>query len=100
MDRLTFFMLRPRVLLLIFLLLLSFTWLFSSGLWKRAKTGWDADKSEPRQIADSPLKKMKLKAADAKLFVQQEGYNETICFLVDMNQKSPSRYFVHHEPDS
>lgn len=95
MDRLTFFMLRPRVLLLIFLLLFSFTWLFSSGLWKRAKTGWDADKSEPRQIADSPLKKMKLKAADAKLFVQQQGYNETICFLVDMSPASgQNRFFI------
>jgi L,D-transpeptidase catalytic domain len=96
MDRLTFFMLKPRVLLLIFLLLLSFTWLFSSGILKTAKPGWAAAKPEPRQIADSPLKKMRLNAAEAKLFVQQKGYNEAICFLVDMSLSSgQNRFFIY-----
>jgi L,D-transpeptidase catalytic domain len=89
-------MLKPRTLLLIFFLLLSFTWLFSSGLWKRSKTGWAADKPELHQLADPSLKKMHLKAVDAKLFVQHKGYNETICFLVDMSLPSgQARLFVY-----
>jgi hypothetical protein len=81
-------MLKPRSLLLIFFLLLSFTWLFSSGLWKRTKTSWAAESPKPHKLADPSLKKMQLKAADSKLFVQQKGYNEAICFLVDMSLPS------------
>ena len=66
-------MFKPRTLLLIFFLLLSFTWLFSSGLWKRAKTSWVVENPAPRKPADSFIKKMQLKAVDAKLFAQQKG---------------------------
>lgn len=95
-------MLRPRNLLLIFFILLSFTWLFSSGLWKRTETAWAADKRgqhEPDsyRVADYSLKKLKLKAADAKLFVKQKGYNDNICFLADMSLPSgQNRFFVYN----
>lgn len=89
-------MLKPRSLLLIFFLLLSFTWLFSSGLWKSAKTGRVADSPTPHQLDDPSIKKMQLKVADAKRFVQQKGYNEIICFLVDMSLPSgQNRLFVY-----
>jgi hypothetical protein len=87
---------KPRSLLLISFLLLSFTWLFSSGVWKSAKTGWAAGIPESHKFADPSLKKMQLKAADAKLFVQQKGYNEAICILVDMSLPSGRvRLFVY-----
>ena len=39
---------------------------------------------------------MQLKAADAKLFVNQKGYNDAICFLVDMSLSSgQNRFFVY-----
>jgi hypothetical protein len=86
-------MLKPKILLLIFFLLLSFTWLFSSGLWKRTKTGWI--KEFPR--AYSLPEKTKLKAAAAKSFAQQKGYNNTICFLVDMSLPSgQNRFFIYN----
>ena len=89
-------MLQPRVLLLIFFLLISLTWLFSSGIWERTKAGLAADKPEPHKLADPLLKKLQLKAADAKLFVQQKGYNEVICFLADMSLPSgQNRFFVY-----
>jgi L,D-transpeptidase catalytic domain len=87
---------KPRSLLLIFFLLLSFTWLFSSVVWKRTKTGWVPDSPKPRELNDPSLKKMQIKAVDARLFVQQKGYNETICFLVDMGLPSgQNRLFVY-----
>jgi L,D-transpeptidase catalytic domain len=88
-------MMKPRSLLLIFFLLLSFTWLLSSGVWKIAKTSWAAE--SPKPVADPSFKKTQLKAADAKLFVQEKGYNETICILVDMSLPSgQARLFVYN----
>ena len=89
-------MLKTRTLQLIFFLLLSFAWLSSSGLWNRTKTSWAADKPEQHKLADHSFKKLQLKAADAKLFVQQKGYNDAICFLVDMSLPSgQNRFFVY-----
>jgi len=89
-------MFNPRILLLLFFLLLSLTWLFSSGLWKRTKAGWAADKPKHHKLAEPSLKKLQLKAADAKLFVNQKGYNDAICFLVDMSLSSgQNRFFVY-----
>jgi len=89
-------MLKPRILLLIFFLLLSFTWLFSSGLWKRTKSGWAAEKPGHHKLAGHSLKKLQVKAGDAKLFVQQKGYNDAICFLVDMSLPSgQNRFFIY-----
>jgi len=89
-------MLKPRTLLLIFILLLSFTWLFSSGVWKRDETGWVPDSPKLHEPANSFIRKMQLKATDAKLFVEKNRYNETICFLVDMSLPSgKDRLFVY-----
>lgn len=90
-------MLKPRILLLIFFLLLSFTWLFSSGLWKRTKAGQAEDNPKSYALINSSLEKAKLKAAYAKLFTKQKGYNDNICFLVDMSLPSgQNRFFVYN----
>lgn len=89
-------MFKPRTLLLIFLLLISFTWLFSSGTWNQAKTSWMAKSPSPVKHADPFTRKMQLKAVDAKLFARQNGFNEKICFLVDMSLPSGrDRLFVY-----
>jgi len=86
-----------RTLLLIVFLLLSCTWLFSSGLWKKINTRWVVEKQSHHETAAPSLKKMQLHAANAKLFTKQAGYNETICFLVDMSLPSgQNRFFVYH----
>ncbi|HKO79494.1 MAG TPA: murein L,D-transpeptidase catalytic domain family protein [Chitinophagaceae bacterium] len=90
-------MLKPKILLLIFFLLLSLTWLFSSDLWKRTKTGWAVDNPKSYLVTNSSLEKAKLKAVAAKLFVKQKGYNDNICFLVDMSLSSgQNRFFVYN----
>ena len=89
-------MFKPRTLLLIFFLLLSLTWLFSSGLWKRTKAGWADDQPARHELIDHSFKKLQLKAADAKIFVQRKEYNDAICFLVDMSLPTgQNRFFVY-----
>lgn len=90
-------MLKPRILLLIFFLLLSFTWLFSSGLWKRTKAGSAEDNPKSYPFTNPSLEKAKLKAASVKLFAKQKGYNDNICFLADMSLPSgQNRFFVYN----
>jgi len=89
-------MLKPQRLLLIFFLLLSFTWLFSSGIWERVKIFRAVSKPEAHELADPFFNRLNLKAAEAKVFAQQKGYNETICFLVDMSLPSgQNRFFIY-----
>ncbi|HKZ66927.1 MAG TPA: murein L,D-transpeptidase catalytic domain family protein [Chitinophagaceae bacterium] len=90
-------MFNPRILVLIFFLLLSFTWLFSSGFWKRTKSGWTVARFERHELTDPSLKKLQLKAANAKLFVKQKEYNDAICFFVDMSLPSgQKRFFIYN----
>jgi hypothetical protein len=91
-----FFMFRPRILLLFFVLLLSFGWLSSSGFWKRNKTGWPGNKPRQHELATGSIEKMRLKAIAAKTFITQNNYNDSACFLVDMSLASgQKRFFVY-----
>jgi hypothetical protein len=92
---------KPRILLLIFFLLLSITWLFSSGFWKRTKASWVAGSSQQHErdsyrVPDPSLKKMQLKAVDAKRFIRLKGFNQAICLFVDMSLPSgQNRFFIY-----
>lgn len=87
-------MFKPRILLLIFSLLVSFTWLFSSGLIGKVKAG-NPNRSN-YTLTTVSAKKLQLKANEARLFVNQKGYNDNICFLIDMSLHSgQNRFFVY-----
>lgn len=87
-------MFKTRILLLIFFLLVSITWLFSSGLIKKVKAGHPHHSNHT--LTTTSAKKLQLKANEARLFVQQKGYNDIICFLVDMSLHSgQNRFFVY-----
>ncbi|HEY6503443.1 MAG TPA: murein L,D-transpeptidase catalytic domain family protein [Chitinophagaceae bacterium] len=89
-------MLRPKALLLFFVLVLSFAWLSSSGLWKRTTAGWTGNPPEEHEPSDHTMKKLRLKTKDAAAFIKQNNYNNNICFLVDMNLPSgQNRFFVY-----
>jgi hypothetical protein len=95
--RLTFFMFRYKTLLLFFIFILLLGWLSSSGIWKRNKANLLSHKVKQHELTKRPLKKMQLKAAEAKKFIAQKNYNETICFLVDMSLSSgQNRFFVYN----
>ena len=87
-------MFRPTSLLLAFLLLLSFTWLFSSGILKKALTNHRevivADKK-------ASIAKLQRKAVDIKRYAAEKGFNDRICFMVDMSIPSgQERFFVYN----
>jgi hypothetical protein len=89
-------MFRPRTLLLLFICIFSFAWLSSSGLWKKAKSGWVSRHPKNHELALPYLEKMKSKAELAKTFVLQKGYNSSICLLIDMSLPSgQNRFFVY-----
>ena len=89
-------MFRPRILLLLPVLLLSFAWLTSSGYWKRAKTARISSKPIEHKLTIDSKEKMQLKATEAITFIHQKNYNESICFLVDMSLPSnQNRFFVY-----
>jgi hypothetical protein len=89
-------MFKSRTFLLKLFLLASFTWLSSSGLLKRAKANQAISKSNQHDLTQPAIRKLQLKAADAKKFVQQNEYNDVICFLIDMSPSSgQNRFFVY-----
>jgi len=87
---------KPRILLLVFILVLVVSWLSSFGVWKRVKSSWAADHPERYEISEPYFEKMKLKAKEAKSFIFRKNYNADICFLVDMSLHSgQNRFFVY-----
>jgi hypothetical protein len=89
-------MFRTRTILLLFILVLSLAWFSSSGIWKRNKPNWIGYSKAPHKPPVSSFEKSREKAKEAKNFVQQNNYNESICFLVDMSIPSgQNRFFVY-----
>lgn len=89
-------MFRTRTLLLVFVLVFSFAWLSSSGIWKRNKANWIGNSTRPYELSDKSLEKMRRKADGARQFVTSHNYNDNICFLVDMSLPSgQNRFFVY-----
>ena len=90
-------MFRTRAILLFFALLLSLSWLSTSGLWKRVKTRLSCNEPVKDLSAKKISDKLSLKAAEAKYFVKKKEYNGEICFLVDMSMSSgKNRFFVYN----
>lgn len=85
-----------RFLLLTAAIITAVTWFANSTLWKKTKA-LHLPKSETHFPASDRIeKKLELKAAAARSFVKQNGYNENICFLIDMSLASgQNRFFVY-----
>lgn len=89
-------MFRPGIFLLSFILIFSFAWLSSSGYWKKAKATWIGSKPKEYRFTVGAREKMQLKAAEARAFIERNNYNESVCFLVEMNLPSgQNRFFVY-----
>ena len=85
-----------RSLLLFFILILSISWFTSSGVWKRAKSIHSESPAKSLSISNALLKMLKQKAAEAKIFINSNNYNDQICFLIDMSLPSgDNRFFVY-----
>jgi hypothetical protein len=89
-------MLKPRILLLTFILLLSFAWLTTTGVWKVSIAHSGCNVPSERVLPTTALQKMQQKAGLAKQFVKNKSYNTNICFLIDMSLSSgQNRFFVY-----
>ncbi len=89
-------MFRPRTLLLLFILILSFAWLSSSGIWKKTKVNLIGSSPEKHTLTAATIKKIREKAGDAASFIKEKKFNPAICFLVDMSLPSgQNRFFVY-----
>lgn len=89
-------MFRPKILLLFFVLILSFAWLSSSGIWKKTKANLISNPSKKHKLTSTTMEKLRLKAGDAAAFIKQSNYNDAICFLIDMSLPSgQNRFFVY-----
>jgi hypothetical protein len=82
-----------RILMVLFILMLSITWLARSGVWHK----WSgAGRPRSHHLEAGYLAKLRLKAVSAKDFVRSHGYNNSICFLIDMSLPSgQNRFFIY-----
>jgi hypothetical protein len=83
------------LLLLLFLSGMAWAWLSLSGTGKKLKSLYVPKKTTSFAISRNSLEKLEAKAADAKIFVQKNNFNTSICFLADMSLPSnQNRFFV------
>jgi hypothetical protein len=86
-----------RYLLLALVLLACFAWLSGTPRWKRAMSVYGPKKASAYQLKQPVIDGLKEKATGARSFVSQKGYNEEICFLVNMSLPSgQNRFFVYN----
>ncbi|MFI5129064.1 MAG: murein L,D-transpeptidase catalytic domain-containing protein [Chitinophagales bacterium] len=89
-------MLKPKGLLLLLILIFSGALLSSSRYWKQAK-GRIGTIPEEHLRSPGYKEKMQAKASEARMFIEKNRYNESICFLVDMSLPSgQNRFFVYN----
>ena len=83
------------ILVFVFFLLL-FSWSASSARWDKFKSNNLSVLEKNYTLEDATLKKLKLKSDDAISFTKKNGYNESICFFVDMSLPSgQNRFFIY-----
>lgn len=86
-----------KAFLIFFFFLLLFSWLTSSGIWKRVKANNSIHVKKELEPKNATIEKLKKKSVDAIDFTRKNGYNESICFLIDMTLPSgQDRFFVYN----
>lgn len=85
-----------KALLVFFVFLLLFSWFTSSGIWKRIQANNPIHVKKDINPTNATLEKLKKKSVDAIDFTKNNGYNESVCFLIDMTLPSgQNRFFVY-----
>lgn len=87
-------MAKTKALLSFFVFLLVCSWFSSSGVNRKAKA-LDALSIKEDKSRDLAAEKLKQKSIDAVTYARKNGYNTSICFLIDMSRPSgDNRFFV------
>jgi len=86
-----------RLLSLILLVAIAVSWLSHTGIPKYKETTYKPGNGIKKKITGNILQELKQKAEEAKLFVHRKGYNEKLCFLINMSLPSgENRFFVYN----
>ncbi len=92
-------MAKTKALLSFFVFLLLCCWFSSSGVSRKAKAIATVSKKET-VAGKSITQKLKQKSVDAVSFAAINGYNQSVCFLIDMSLPSgENRFFVYDMPN-
>lgn len=86
-----------RLLLLSALLVIAVSWFSFSKTGKRIRSTYFPEHPVSYSVKNGAIEKLKQKASIAAKFVQQKGFNDKTCFLVDMSLSSgQSRFFIYN----
>lgn len=85
-----------RLFVIIAIAYLGLAWLSQSKVWKKEKALHGSKQKTTYKLPDNRSEKLMRKAAAAKIFVERKGYNDKVCFLIDMSLSSgQNRFFVY-----
>jgi len=85
-----------RLLTLGCIAIIAISWFSHSKPWKKTKAFYLPKKQTSYTTTDKTTKKLEQKVAEAKQFVQRKGYNESVCFLIDMSLPSgQNRFYIY-----
>jgi hypothetical protein len=87
-----------RFLLLTAVVITAISWFANSAIWKKTRA-LHLLQSETHSTTLAPNnieRKLELKASEARSFVKQKGFNDDVCFLIDMSPASgKNRFFIY-----
>jgi len=87
---------KTKALLVFFIFLLLFSWFTSSGIWKRIKAINSIHSKKEAHLENVTVEKLKKKSIEAVSFIKKNGYNNSVCFFIDMTLSSgQNRFFVY-----
>jgi hypothetical protein len=85
-----------RLFVIIAIAYLGLAWLSQSKAWKKEKALHGPKQKTAYKLPVNRSEKLVKKAVAAKIFVERKGYNDKICFLIDMSLSSgQNRFFVY-----
>jgi len=75
---------------------MAWAWLNLSGTGKKLKSLYIPKKTAHYKISMGGLRKLQIRAFEARTFIQKNKFNNQVCFLVDMSMSSgQNRFFVY-----
>jgi hypothetical protein len=86
-----------RIFLLLGIIIMAVSWFSNSTIWENTKALHLRKKESAYTVKSETKEKLEQKAAVAKQFVQQKGFNDNVCFLIDMSLASgQNRFFIYN----
>ncbi|HMK25702.1 MAG TPA: murein L,D-transpeptidase catalytic domain family protein [Chitinophagaceae bacterium] len=78
------------------IIIIAASWLSKTGAWKNNKAVVSPEETIKQPLHVSADNKLKERAASVKSFLLRKGYNNEICFFIDMSLPSgQNRFFIY-----